>query len=86
MQTENSLPSDTNGASHSDPESTSDLLAQRRQIFWKRVRGHVGLQIGAGIIFTLLLIALFAPWLAPHDPYVQSLTHRLLPPVWSEGG
>ena len=86
MQTENSLRSGADGASHADPESTSDLLAQRRQIFWKRVRGHVGLQIGGGIIFTLLLIALFAPWLAPHDPYVQSLTHRLLPPVWSEGG
>lgn len=69
-----------------DEESTAALLAERRQLFWRRVRQHTGLQIGAGIILTLLLIALLAPWLAPHDPYVQSLTHRLLPPVWSEGG
>jgi peptide/nickel transport system permease protein len=27
-----------------------------------------------------------APWLAPHDPYAQSLMRRLRPPVWAANG
>jgi peptide/nickel transport system permease protein len=34
----------------------------------------------------LVLIALLAPWLAPHDPFTGALLQRLLPPVWAEGG
>jgi peptide/nickel transport system permease protein len=30
--------------------------------------------------------ALFAPWLAPHDPFVGVLADRLLPPSWLAGG
>ncbi len=30
----------------------------------------------------LLLVALFAPWLAPHDPQDQDLLSTLLPPFW----
>ncbi len=35
-----------------------------------------------GLAMTLLLagVALFAPWLAPHDPAAQDLPQRLLPP------
>jgi peptide/nickel transport system permease protein len=34
-----------------------------------------------GFVITLILVitAIFAPWLAPHDPYAQDLTARLLP-------
>ncbi|SDW45500.1 ABC transporter permease [Roseicitreum antarcticum] len=51
-----------------------------------RALKHRGFQIGAGILLALILIAIFAPLLAPHDPYAQSLPARLLPPVWVEGG
>jgi peptide/nickel transport system permease protein len=27
-------------------------------------------------------VALFAPWIAPHDPYDQVLSRKLIPPVW----
>ena len=38
-------------------------------------------------VFVLLLCgALFAPWLAPHDPEQQNLFARLTPPVWLTGG
>ncbi|MBF6347880.1 MULTISPECIES: ABC transporter permease [Nocardia] len=29
----------------------------------------------------LILVALFAPWIAPHDPYTQDLLNRLQPPA-----
>ena len=33
-----------------------------------------------------VLMALFAPWIAPHDPDEADLLRRLLPPFWMEGG
>ncbi|WP_375691713.1 ABC transporter permease [Pseudooceanicola sp. LIPI14-2-Ac024] len=56
------------------------------QIFRQRLFGHTGFLIGAGIILAIVIIAIFAPLLAPHDPYAQSLSSRMLPPVWVEGG
>ena len=50
----------------------------------RRVFGHAGLLIGCTVLAAIILIALFAPWLAPHDPYDQVLDRKLIPPVWSE--
>ncbi len=50
-----------------------------------RVFGHMGLIFGAGVLLILLVIAVFAPWLAPHDPYAQSLMDRMQPPVFLGG-
>lgn len=52
----------------------------------RRVFGHTGLVIGASILITVIVVAIFAPLLAPFDPYSQSLTNRLLPPVWQPDG
>ncbi len=52
----------------------------------KRARKHHGLKIGLGILLVMAVFALFAPWLAPHDPYMQNLPMRMLPPVWGDGG
>jgi peptide/nickel transport system permease protein len=41
---------------------------------------------GGTILSLLLLIACLAPYIAPHDPYEQSLTDTLIPPFWEEGG
>lgn len=54
----------------------------RRRLFGKNLK--IGL--GGGIVLTAILIAIFAPLLAPFDPYKQDLINRLIPPVWSEGG
>jgi ABC-type dipeptide/oligopeptide/nickel transport system permease subunit len=35
---------------------------------------------GAVIIFLLFFMAIFAPWIAPHDPYKQNLSHALEQP------
>ncbi len=57
---------------------------------WQTIRAralrHRGLQIGIGILVSLLVVAIFAPFLAPHDPFEQTLSARMLPPVWEEGG
>ncbi|MGI3171062.1 ABC transporter permease [Pseudooceanicola sp. C21-150M6] len=52
----------------------------------RRARGHAGLLIGGAVLLLIVLMALAAPLLAPHDPYTQSLTERLIPPVWSADG
>ena len=40
-------------------------------------------RLGMGIIGIFILAALFAPWLAPHDPIAQNLGQRLQPPCWT---
>lgn len=52
----------------------------------RRVRGHQGMIIGSLIVVSVVLIALLAPLLAPHDPYQQDLLKRLVPPVWDSRG
>jgi peptide/nickel transport system permease protein len=42
--------------------------------------------IGLSIILVVLLAAVFAPLLAPHDPNDQNLISTLLPPAWLPGG
>jgi len=38
------------------------------------------------LLLFLVIPAVFAPWVAPHDPYDGSLSDRLAPPVWQQGG
>ena len=38
------------------------------------------------ILLTTVVSALFAPWLAPHDPAQQDVLGKLQPPVWSAEG
>ena len=52
----------------------------------RRVLGQHGLTIGAVMFGLIALAALFAPWLAPHDPYAQDVTRRLIPPIWHDKG
>ena len=68
-----------------EAESDPDTLTPG-QVFRRRMFGHPGFLIGAGLILLIALIAIFAPLLAPHDPYVQSLSSRMMPPVWADGG
>lgn len=47
---------------------------------------HWGLLIGGGVFLLIVVLALLAPLLAPHDPYTQNLLARTIPPIWHEGG
>ena len=42
--------------------------------------------VAVAIIALLVVTALFAPYIAPHRPKAGSLTDRLQPPFWQEGG
>jgi peptide/nickel transport system permease protein len=48
----------------------------------RRIFRHWGLIIGGGILLAIVLMALLAPLIAPHDPYDQQLARKLIPPVW----
>lgn len=45
-----------------------------------------GVAVGAFIVGVVLICAILAPWITPHDPFAQDLVKRLQPPVWMEGG
>lgn len=53
---------------------------------WRRAFRHRSLLLGAILVGTIVLLALLAPLIAPHDPYAQNLTRRLIPPVWYDKG
>ena len=52
------------------------------KILWRQKAGLVGSMI---VVF-MVIIALFAPYFAPHDPYDQQIIRRLKPPVWDKKG
>ncbi len=40
----------------------------------------------AAVIVALVVVAIFAPMIAPHEPNLAVLRSRLAPPVWMDGG
>lgn len=56
------------------------------QVLRQRIFSHWGIIFGASAFLAIVLMALFADVLAPHDPYQQNLLKRLIPPVWSADG
>lgn len=55
-------------------------------ILRRRIFGHRGFMFGGIVLVLILAMALLAPVLAPHDPYDQELTRRLINPIWHAGG
>jgi len=56
-------------------EDEAEIAPRRRP--W--VEGF-GPRLGLAIVGLLLLVAIFAPWLSPHDPQAIALERELLPP------
>ncbi len=61
--------------------AASPLLADLRGLLADRTTVSA-----LAVVLLAALVAVFAPWLAPHDPYEADLFRRLQPPVWLEGG
>ncbi|WP_198375585.1 ABC transporter permease [Neoroseomonas rubea] len=45
-----------------------------------------GFVVGAAIVGLAAVLALFAPWIVPYDPFAIDLERRLVPPSFMEGG
>ena len=57
----------------------SPFVQLRRRIF-----RHHSFLIGTVVILLIVGVAIFAPLLAPHDPYEQTLSARLMNPFWHQ--
>ena len=64
-----------------DPETRHPFFDQMEKLLRNRT-GVAGLVIIAIFVF----LAVFAPFISPHDPVENSLYDQLIPPVWEEGG
>ena len=54
--------------------------------FWHYFSENRGAVIGLWVFVALIVIAIFAPLIAPHDPTTQARDALLVPPVWLDGG
>jgi peptide/nickel transport system permease protein len=70
-------------ASVHPPAATLTPVAALHRGYWRSVFGRLAgdwLATVAGVVLlTILLLALFAPWVAPADPYSTSMLNRLKP-------
>ncbi len=64
------------------PGTTRQMLAE----FWFYFRENRGAVYGLYFFVALVIMALLAPVLAPHDPIIQDRSALLVPPFWQEGG
>lgn len=64
--------------------SAADLTP--RDIVVRKASTHMGFKFGLTLLTILTLLAIFGPMFVAHSPFEQSLTSRLLPPVWADGG
>ncbi|MBC7314480.1 MAG: ABC transporter permease subunit [Rhizobium sp.] len=68
------------------PVSTAALRRQMLAEFWFYFSENRGAVIGLFVFIALVLIAVFAPLVAPHSPFEQYRDAILIPPAWLEGG
>jgi dipeptide transport system permease protein len=66
----------------------SDWAIRRQMLadFWFYFRQNRGAVVGMWVFLALVLVAVFAQLISPHDPTQQYRDALLVPPVWQEGG
>ncbi|MFV5995026.1 ABC transporter permease [Streptomyces sp. NPDC056231] len=62
------------GTPPATPEKTALV---RRRIWPRRIGGSKSVTVSVAVLTLFVLVALFAPWLAPHDPNAVSLADSL---------
>jgi len=68
------------------PSATEILEPSPGAILRRRVFGDWGVMIGGGVLLAIILMAIFAPLIAPHDPLDQDLYRKYIPPIWHDKG
>ena len=66
----------------------SDAAIRRQMLadFWFYFRQNRGAVVGMWVFIGLVVLAVFAQLIAPHDPTQQYRDALLVPPAWQEGG
>ncbi|MCE0734579.1 ABC transporter permease subunit [Halomonas sp. G15] len=68
------------------PSAAPGTLRYQLAEFWGSFSASRGALVGLLFIVFILVVALFAPWVAPHDPALQNRDAFLVPPVWHAEG
>ena len=68
-----------------DAADTHFTSRKRGGTFRRLLRSPGGI-LGLVLVILVVLVAIFAPLLSPHDPAKQNIVHRLKPPFWAEDG
>lgn len=59
-------------------------FALRRRLGFRRM--PISIKICTILAAAFVFVAIFAPWLTPHDPDATQILAKLKPPAWMEGG
>lgn len=51
----------------------------------RRAFGNTSVLISGAVLLAIVIVAVIAPLIAPHDPYAHDLSRRLLPPIFYDG-
>ena len=68
------------------PVSSAALRRQMLAEFWFYFSENRGAVIGLVVFVALIVVAVFAPFVAPHSPFEQYRDAVLVPPSWLAGG
>lgn len=70
--------------------NSAGSAAESHEPEWHRLLRSLGrsytASLGALVLLAIVLAAVTAGWVSAHDPNLQVLEDRLLPPVWVDGG
>ncbi|MGQ0710691.1 MAG: ABC transporter permease subunit [Rhodoferax sp.] len=66
--------------------SAASAPASPLRDFWRYFSANKGAVAGLYVVLAVLLMAAFAPWIAPHAPNTTDNSVFLVPPAWQEGG
>lgn len=69
----------TTAGSGNDSLPGKTLISQRQRA-WNAFKRNKSALVGLGMILALILIAVFAPLISPHDPLDQSVINKFAPP------
>lgn len=67
------------------PPARPDQRSRGRDLWWF-LRQRKATLAGLVVCGAIVLVAVFAPLVAPHEPLTQNLGDNFTPPMWEEGG
>ncbi len=86
MNTPVQAASPASSAAHAAPKAAPSVPPGPMREFWTSFSANKGAVMGLAIVVILLLVALFAPLIAPHPPDQTNSAAFLKPPAWQAGG